>query len=476
MFDISIPPYLMKKTFLTVILSKLLMYCFLQANAQSGIIGELPDSSFLVQQIFIDDAQLIDSLITNVDSLKSKKNTLAEVLFNPDIQLILGDTIKLKTVIIKKKLTFLERDSAKIADIHPQDSPDAKGFTLTSVDGTAKITFKGSIRLNGAYDFNGLSHRDHFQIYEIPVGTNGQGARFFMSGNQTRFGFEATKKTELGPIAIRLESDYLGESHNYRIRHVYGSFMDVLAGQTWSVFGDPTSIPWTVDLEGPNSSVSERTVQIRYSRLINQNTRWTISIESPQLDLSAPDSMQITLQDFPDIATRFKRLTNWGHIQLAMIFRSMAYNTDQSGSLGYGALLSGRYEFSSNKKLLFQLVGGSGIARYIGSVNGNGLDVAYNQITREYKPLSLYGGFVSFGIDWNDNIFSYFTPGFTYMPVPGYRPDDTFKFSSYFAGNLFWNITPGVRVGGEYSFGSRVNKDKQKGEANRFSFIIYYDF
>ena len=457
------------------ILALFFLSCF-SINAQNSVIGELPDSSNIYQQIFISDAQLIDSLVSNVDSLKSKKSSLAEVLFNPEIQLIDGDTIKLRTLPLKDKLNFMERDSSKIADIHPQDSPENKGFTITSDDGSAKITFKGSIRLNGAYDFNGLSHRDHFQTYEIPVGSDGQGARFFMSGNQTRFGFDASKKTDLGPLSVRLESDYLGESHNYRIRHVYGSFMDVLAGQTWSVFGDPTSIPWTVDLEGPNSSVSERTVQIRYSRLINQNIRWTISIESPQLDQGSPDSLQVTLQDFPDIATRFKRLTNWGHLQLAMVFRSMAYNTDQSGSLGYGALVSGRYELDSNKTLLFQFVGGTGISRYIGSVNGNGLDIAFNPITQKYDPLELYGGFFSLGIDWSDNVFSYFTPGFTYMPVEDYQPDDTFKFSGYFSGNIFWNIIPGIRVGGEYSFGSRINKDKQRGEANRFSFIVYYDF
>ncbi|TRX72124.1 DcaP family trimeric outer membrane transporter [Carboxylicivirga sp. M1479] len=463
------------------LLKSVLIACLLlnswNIGAQSRVVGALPDSSIILQHIFITDAQLIDSLMTNVDSLKSPSNiSLAEAMFNPDIKLIHGDTIKLKTVEVGEQYNFIERDSSKIVDIHPQDSPDHKGFTLTADDGNSKITFKGSIRLNGAYDFNGLSHRDHFQTYNIPVGDEGQGARFFMSGNQTRFGFEASKKTDLGPVSIRLESDFLGPLYTYRIRHVYGSFMDVLAGQTWSVFGDPTSIPWTVDLEGPNSSLSERTVQVRYSRLINQNTRWTISIESPQLDLTAPDSLQVTLQDFPDIATRFKRLTNWGHVQVAMIFRSMAYNTDQSGSLGFGALLSGRYEFDDNQELLFQAVGGKGIARYIGSVNGNGLDVVYNPIENTYDPLELYGGFISYGIDWNDKIFSYFTPGLTYMPPYSYQPDDTFVFSGYFSGNVFWNVNPGIRVGGEYSFGSRINKDDQKGIANRISFIVYYDF
>ncbi|MBK3517960.1 DcaP family trimeric outer membrane transporter [Carboxylicivirga marina] len=465
------------KIFLTCTILSVFALFNVQVKAQSRVIGELPDSSEILQQIFISDIELVDSLVNNVDSLKStSSSSLAEVLFNPEIRLIHGDTIKLKTVKVDQELTFIERDSAKIVDIHPQDSPDHKGFTITSDDGSAKITFKGSIRLNGAYDFNGLAHRDHFQTFEIPVGTEKQGARFFMSGNQTRFGFEASKNTELGPISIRLESDYLGNSNSYRIRHVYGSFMDVLAGQTWSVFGDPTSIPWTVDLEGPNSSVSERTVQVRYSRLINQNTRWTVSMESPELDLMAPDSLGTTLQDFPDIATRFKRLTNWGHIQLSMIFRSLAYNVDQSGSLGYGALLSGRYEIASDKRILFQAVAGSGIARYIGSVTGNGLDIAYNPIEDVYDPLELYGGFVSFGIDWSEKIFSYFTPGLTYMPVPYYQPDDTFKFSSYFSGNIFWNVIPGVRVGGEYSYGSRINKDNQRGIANRLSFIFYYDF
>ncbi len=446
-------------------------------NAQSGVLGELPDSSNILYQILVEDARRIDSLVTHVDSLRSDESiSLAEVLFNPEIRLIDGDTIKLRTIPIQDKPRFLERDSAKIMDVHPQDSPEHKGFTVTSDDGNAKITFKGSVRLNGAYDFNGLSHRESFQTYEIPVESNGQGARFFMSGNQTRFGFEASRKTDFGPIFIRLESDYLGKENSYRIRHVYGSFMDILAGQTWSVFGDPTSIPWTVDLEGPNSSVSERTVQIRYSRLINQNTRWTVSIESPQLNLTSPDSLETTLQDFPDVATRFKRLTNWGHLQISMIFRSMAYNEDQSGALGFGALFSGRYEFGSNKELLFQCVGGTGISRYVGSVTGRGLDIVWNPVEEDYEALELYGGFVSLGIDWSDKVFSYFTPGLTYMPPPGFAPDNAFKFSAYCSGNVFWNVIPGVRIGGEYSYGSRINKDDQRGTANRISFIMYYDF
>ncbi|WP_262326670.1 DcaP family trimeric outer membrane transporter [Carboxylicivirga litoralis] len=466
----------MYKLFQTLALLVLVLFVGIQSKAQSRVIGELPDSSNILQQIFIEDAELIDSLITNVDSLKSKSSSsLAEVLFNPEMRLIHGDTIKLKTIEVEEQLTYRQRDSAKIQDIHPQDSPDLKGFTLNSKDGTAQITFKGSIRLNGAYDFNGLAHRDNFKTIDIPVESESQGARFFMSGHQTRFGIEATKKTGLGPILMRLESDYLGTEHGYRLRHVYGLFMDVLAGQTWSVFGDPSSIPWTVDLEGPNSSVSKRTVQIRYSHLLSPKLRWTVSIESPELDLEIADSLRI-LQDFPDIATRFKRLTNWGHLQTALIFRSLAYNIDQSGALGYGALLSGRYEFNDKKEILFQLVGGRGIAHYISSISGNGLDIAYDETTKEYHPLDIFGGFVSYGVDWNDNIYSYFTPGFIYMPGRSFQPDNTFKFSAYFSGNIFWNVIPGVRVGGEYSYGSRINKDKQKGKANRISFILYYDF
>ena len=66
----------------------------------------------------------------------------------------------------------------------------------------------------------------------------------------------------------------------------------MLLGQTWSVFADPSSIPNTVDLDGPNSSVSERTIQLRFQPP-QAKYNWAAAIEAPDPDISSSDSTQL---------------------------------------------------------------------------------------------------------------------------------------------------------------------------------------
>jgi hypothetical protein len=366
-------------------------------------------------------------------------------------------------------------------DLHPQDSPEEKGFLLTTKDEKSSLRIRGSIRLNGVYDLNGLQTKANFDTYSIPTGEdNITEPRFFMSASQTRIGFDATIGTGEGPILTRIEADFLGTGRSFlRLRHAYGSYWKILAGQTWSVFSDLKAIPLTVDLEGPNSSVLERTIQVRYTESLKNNMTLRISAESPSVDFSTPDSVGIPFQSFPDIAARLTKDFEWGHLQAASVLRSISIK-DTINNIdfltGWGILLSGLYRLDETKSFLWQVVGGKGISRYITSLTGRGLDVVFNPENNTYETLGVFGGYVSFGIYWKENLFSYFTPGITQVFNKNYQLDDEFKFSGYFSSNVFWDVTSGVRVGGEYSFGTRIDKDGQQGNANRVSFIFYYDF
>jgi hypothetical protein len=372
----------------------------------------------------------------------------------------------------------LNRDSARIIDVHAQDVMQTKVLKIESKNKKSFIVFYGSIRVNGATDYNGLQSIDGFNTYFIPVGENNSNVRrFFMSASQTRFGVQGTNKTDYGPINFQIEGDFRGGTGNsFRLRHAYGQFINILAGQTWAVFGDPASIPWTVDVEGPNSSVNQRSVQVRYSNLINEKFRWTASIESPQIDLLS-DTISI-YQGTPDLAGRLKYMTTWGHLQGALILRSLGSNesSQPTASMGQGGLLSGRYDFAHRGVILFQLVGGKGISRYIATLKGTGNDLVLNPATGLYVPLAVFGGFLSIGYDWKSNVYSSLTQGFTSIKNKSYQNDDAFSYSAYFSFNTFWDITKGFRVGAEYSFGSRVNVDNEFGTANRVSFILYYSF
>jgi hypothetical protein len=375
-------------------------------------------------------------------------------------------------------------DTARANDSHPQDSPIDRGFFLRTGDGRAELRIIGSVRLNGVVDFNGLQSAQGFNTYAIPVGdANVHEVRFQMGGSQTRLALEATKKGDLGEIFVKVEFDFLGPSDAPRLRHAYGTFYQFLFGQTWSTFDDPTSIPLTVDLDGPNSAVSTRTAQIRYMGTIDPTLTWDAAIESPSVEATIPDSVgqQPSFQSFPDVIGRVRLSETWGHLQLAAVLRSISVR-NPSGELdalaGYGLLLSGRIFLGGSRPqgILYQIVGGKGISRFITALSGEGLDLVYNPLSGSVELTASGGGYISYAREWAPSLLSYLTVGFIRIRNIDFFPDDAFRASQYVSGNLFWDPSPGMRIGVEYSWGRRVNRNGDYGDANRVSFIVRYDF
>jgi hypothetical protein len=372
------------------------------------------------------------------------------------------------------------RDTSAVEEFHPQDSPEDRGFLILASDGESSLRFRGSIRVNGGYDFGGLQQVFKFSPFDIPVGEgNTTEPRFFMQANQSRLGLEAITETHLGQAFMRIEGDFLGDPDHFRLRHAFGSLAFVLAGMTWSTFGDVESLPLTVDLDGPNSSVAERTVQIRYGKSLFAHWKWNLAIEAPTPELSLPENVEPAFQRFPDVITRMRSSRNWGHLQLACVLRSITVR-DTTGQLqdlvGYGGLLSGKLNFGSQNGFLFQLVAGQGVSRYITGVTGRGLDAIYNPNTGSYEVVGSRGGFVSIMHRWSQKTVSYLTTGLIQLESLEFQPPDAFSLSRYLSANVFWDVTPGVRQGLEFNWGLRQNNNGEQGRASRLSFIIYYDF
>ncbi len=399
-----------------------------------------------------------------------------------DITIVQKDTTGIIVLLDTPDSTLMSKDNKEIEDLHPQDSPKERGFLFITADGKAQLRLRGSIRLNGGYDLDGPQSDDLFSTYEIPVGdANTTELRFFMSVNQTRLSVEAKRQTPIGDVFIRAESDFLNTPNRIRLRHAYGMVDDFLIGQTWSTFGDLSSLPWTVDLDGPNNAVSERTIQIRYRRNVSKDFRWSVAVESPSPDIAPSDTFLVkpAFQSFPDIIGRIRRDDNWGHFQLAGILRSVNVRNiigELQYLTGFGVLLSGDMKVIAQDKIYFQIVYGKAIARSIRSLSGKGLDVVYNPGEQKFETLGVMGGFLSYSHNWQENLFSYLTVGLTNVVNKNFQPPDAFSSSQYVSANLFWETTEGTRVGMEYSFGRRVNKNDESGTANRLSFIAYYDF
>ena len=399
-----------------------------------------------------------------------------------DITIVQKDTKGIIVLLDTPDSTLMSKDNKEIEDLHPQDSPKERGFLFITADGKAQLLLRGSIRLNGAYDLNGLQSNNLFSTYEIPVGeANTTEPRFFMSANQTRLGIEAKRETPIGDVFVRIESDFLDTSNRIHLRHAYGMVDDFLIGQTWSTFGDLSSLPWTVDLDGPNNAVSERTIQIRYRRDVSKDFRWSVAVEAPSPEITSPDTLLIkpAFQSFPDIIGRIRRDDNWGHFQLAGVVRSINVR-NIIGELqylsGFGVLLSGNMKLVAQDEIYFQIVYGKAIARFVRSLSGKGLDVVYNPGEQKFETLGVMGGFLSYSHNWQESLFSYLTVGLTNVINKNFQPTEALSFTQYVSTGLLWEPIEGTRVGLEYSFGRRINKNDDKGNANRISFIVHYDF
>lgn len=466
-----------------------------QQNDSSFI--KLPLEQTIDDSVIVDVHSQEDSAITRTPSELTTKDTASvdeqlqqDSLLTPTSLIEAGnDSIAHDTLSIQDSLiTNLQSDSVTVdttylEDIHPQDISDKAGYVLENSGKWGKLRIYGSLRINGAYDLNGLLNTNSFSTYDIPVGEESinQG-RFFMAPYQSRLGVEVTRVGLIVNFRVKIETDFLGANNGLRIRHAFVETGNFVIGQTWSTFTDGNSVPQTVDVDGPNSSVQLRTVRIRYAdRLLESHLRYIVSLESPDPDVVVPDSLtdRIPAQFIPDIAGQLKRNFNFGYLSLATIIRGITVR-DSSGSssqiLGYGFLFSGVYNLDSKNKFLFQGVYGAAISRFITALKNQGLDLVYNPNTELFEPTIAFGFLGSYMHNWRSDVSSAFTIGMVGINNKDYEPAGAFSQSWYYSANVFWNALLGVRFGLEIANGRRINNDGNYGKATRVGFIFYADF
>ena len=464
---------------------------------QDTTVNKLPSEQTFDDSVVVDVQPQDDSTITETSLQQTVKDSVSiDEQLQQDSSLsvmpvyeAVDDTIEniepdqQDSLFIKKQRGKIEIDSTVTEDLHPQDISDNAGYVIENLGKWGSLRIYGSMRLNGAYDLNGLLNTNGFSTYDIPVGEDAiEQGRFFMAPYQTRLGIEIKRSGLLNNFRIKIESDFLGKNNGLRLRLAFIETGNYVIGQSWSTFTDVNSVPQTVDVDGPNSSVQLRTVRIRYAdRLLKSNMRYIVSLEAPSPDILLPDSLsdRVPAQFLPDIAGQIVRNFDFGYLSFSTIIRGLTVK-DSSGSseqiLGYGFLLAGVYNLDKENKFLFQGVYGAAISRFITALNGKGIDLVYNPNTELFEATKSFGLMLSYTHDWRADISSAFTVGMVGILNKDYEPADAFSQSWYYSGNVFWNALLGVRLGLEIAQGRRINNDDSFGRATRIGFIFYADF
>jgi len=114
----------------------------------------------------------------------------------------------------------------------------------------------------------------------------GNDQRFYLSPRQSRLGAKATFPTSNGDVKATFEFDMFGVGADaglttIRLRHAYGQWKSIGAGQTNSQFMDGDVFPNVLDYWGPNGMLFFRNVQLFWEPYKAGDSTVRVAIEAP---------------------------------------------------------------------------------------------------------------------------------------------------------------------------------------------------
>jgi len=362
----------------------------------------------------------------------------------------------------------------------------------------------GFILVDGGYNFNTIDPEwfDVMRPTKLPKYQNqfAPSGNYFISVRQTRVGVRSLTKTPLGELKTQFDFDLYGFGKDagqttLHVVNAFGQLGKFIAGQTPSTFMDTDVFPVTLDYWGPNSRVFFLNIQLRYTPVYNDKQRFAIALERPGATADRTDySNSIDIQNvrprlpFPNLVIHYRRIFNWGHIQIAGILKSIQWkdtsttsSTNLSGKdMGWGVNMSTVINATKQIRFKFQGIYGEGCENYVADPSP---DIALQtnpgnlQTPAKGKALPIKGflGFVE--LDWTEKVRS--SAGYSMMAIENadLQSPDAFHRGQYGLINLRYYPVQNVMAGIEYQFGKRNNfYDGFSSTGNKIQFSFKINF
>ena len=327
----------------------------------------------------------------------------------------------------------------------------------------------------------------------------GRDGNFWLSARQSRFGAKATIPTDSGDITAQFEFDMFGVGRDaglttIRLRHAWGQWKQIGAGQTNSQFMDVDVFPNILDYWGPNGMLFFRNVQLFWEPYKNDESNARIAIEAPGASADVGLlSERIELESIsprfpaPDLTGHYRFGRSWGYVQIGGALRYFAYDDllpndafDLNGhTWGGGVSVSSNIKFNTRNVLRLQWTYGQGIQNYF---NDAPVDVGPERnpgnlvtpFTGEALPITGYVAYLDH--NWSDAWST--AVGYSSVDIENsdlQRPD-AFRLGRYASVNLLRSIK-NVMMGGELQWAQRENfSDGFDVDDIRLQFSFKYSF
>jgi hypothetical protein len=376
-------------------------------------------------------------------------------------------------------------------------------FLIPGTNTSLKIY--GNVRVDATYDFagrnNDINNNDWSSaVFAQPLDTNSANrerkGQFYATARASRLGIVTNTPSPWGDLEVKLEgdfnapNDYMSElgsnGTQFRLRHAYGRWGNLLVGQTWSNFIDLRSYPETVDFNPLGDVTLIRQTQLRYTLPLGSSSL-AFSVENPESLSSLPpyqtrsNAGRIDFDRVPDFVVNWSLHGEKAHISARAV--TMEYRNDLHSQRGYALGLSGSSRLGPGT-LVAGIQGGDGIGRYM----FNSIMQGATETGSDLRLWRAMGWHLGYTFPWSSALRSNFIAGQTYFGMD----EIANAYGRFWAGkadefvpnkridqasiNLLWSITKNVEAGIEYSWGRRVTFGDEEGVQHRINTMIQYNF
>jgi hypothetical protein len=328
----------------------------------------------------------------------------------------------------------------------------------------------------------------------------GEDGHFYLSARQSRLGVRGETPTANGLVKGQFEIDMFGVGGDagqttIRLRHAWGQWKQIGAGQTNSQFMDVDVFPNVLDYWGPNGMLFFRNVQVFWEPFNDGTSNARIAIENPGASGDAGVlADRVELQNVkarfpaPDFTGHYRLGRGWGYVQLGGALRYIGYDDiltndqfDLTGHVwGWGVSLSSNLKLGTSDVLRLQVIQGAGVENYF---NDAPVDVAIksnlpNTVTPVVgEALEDFGLVVYLDHTWNQRLTS--SIGYSRVDITNSNGQsaNAYKTGQYASGNLLVTPAKNVMMGGEFQWAHRENNsDGFKVDDVRVQFSFKYNF
>ncbi|MFT7338121.1 MAG: hypothetical protein ACI92B_001450, partial [Marinobacter maritimus] len=290
---------------------------------------------------------------------------------------------------------------------------------------------------------------------------------------QSRIGIKTTSPEG---VTFNVEGDFRGGGGGtLRLRHAYGSYNGVLAGQTWSNFTSFVGNTGTLDFDSlPGAAgYQSRTAQLRYT-----TGPLSISAEQPQSKFTsagptAKDSM-------PALTARVEDSAGGLSYSAAVLAQQLGYDTgtNDDSAFGFGTFVAAKMALSDMITIQGSLSYTDGASSYLYRA---GAESAYVAPNGDVETISGYGGTIGAGFSLGGGRSINIGYGMTEVDLDDGVADgviaatDAESISAVMA-NYKWTPVKNVMMGIEYQYGMKETQNGDDGDASRLLFAAQYNF